>query len=350
MKKGLISVVMGVHNEQENYLRAAFNSIFSQTYKDMELIIVDDASDAACKSIINELCDGKTNVRVIHNETNIGLTKSLNKGLDAANGEFIARMDADDISLPDRFEKQINFFEKNQDVEIVGTGVVSFGEETKFMSPPKGYTNDEAQCNLFFSSTLCHPSVMIRKQFLDKHNLRYDESVKKGQDYDMWERCGVYGKLAVIKDILLFYRTHPKQITSTNKADQDLSAENIRKRRLGRIGISPSEKEYRCHELLASGVDKSISPSDVEEWISKVILHNKKSGLVDSKSLQRNLQSRFLLYKFRNRVGLGVKDIIPISKILISRVSMRNRLRRVEKDIAESVHKNNIDCNFKCFF
>lgn len=342
MKKGLVSVVMGVHNEQEDYLRAAFNSIFSQIYKDMELIIVDDASDAACKSIIDELCEGKTNVRVIHNETNIGLTRSLNKGLDAANGEFIARMDADDISLPERFEKQINFFEKNQDVEIVGTGVVSFGEETKFMSPPKGYTNDKAQCNLFFSSTLCHPSVMIRKQFLDEHNLRYDESVKKGQDYDMWERCSVCGKLAVIKDILLYYRTHPKQITSTNKADQNLSAENIRKRRLGRIGISPSEKDYRCHELLASGVDKSISPSDVEEWISKVILHNKKSGLVDSKSLQRNLQSRFLLYKFRNRVGLGIKDILPLCKVLFGRVTMNIKLKLMKNKISKFLSKEQL--------
>ncbi len=335
MKKGLISVVMGVHNEQEDYLRAAFNSIFSQTYKDFELIIVDDASDVACKSIVAELCEGKSNVKVIHNESNIGLTKSLNKGLDAASGEFIARMDADDISLPERFEKQIDFLDKNQDIDIVGTGVVSFGEDTKFMSPHKGFTNDEAQCCLFFSSTLCHPSVMIRKKFLDDYNLRYDENVKKGQDYDMWERCSVYGKLVVIKDVLLYYRTHPKQITSTNKPDQNLSADIIRKRRLGRIGISPSKKEYRCHELLASGVDKFISHNDVQKWIDKVVLYNEKSGFVDTKTLQHNLHSRFLLYKFRNLVGLELRDIIPITQILISRVSMRMRLRHIEKNISK---------------
>lgn len=337
MKKGLVSVVMAVHNEQDDFLRAAFDSIFSQTYKDLELIIVDDASDASCKSTIDELCQDKSNVKIIHNETNFGLTKSLNIGLDAANGEFIARMDADDISLPERFEKQIAFLYKNQDIDIVGTGVVSFGNETKFISPRNGYNNNEAQCNLFFSSTLCHPSVMIRKNFLDKFNLRYDENVKKGQDYDMWERCSVYGKLAVIKEILLYYRTHAKQITSTNLADQNMSAEKIRKRRLARIGITPSENEYRCHELLASGIDKTVSYYEVQQWINKVLLQNEKEDLVDSKTLQKNLQSRFLLYKFRNRVGLGIKDSIPIFKVLISRLTMKVKLKHMKTKISKSL-------------
>lgn len=340
MRKGLISVVMGVHNEHEDYLRAAFNSIFSQTYKDIELIIIDDASDDACKSIIDELCEGKTNVKVIHNETNIGLTKSLNVGLDAANGEFIARMDADDISLPDRFEKQIDFLGNNQDIDIVGTGVVSFGKETIFMSPINGYNNNEAQCDLFFSSSLCHPSVMIRKKFLDKNNLRYDETVKKGQDYDMWERCSVYGKLAVIKDVLLYYRTHSKQITTTNKSDQNHSAEIIRKRRLERIGISPSEKEYKCHELLVSGVDKTISSHEVYQWINKILVHNEKYDFVDSKEFRQNLQTRFLLYKMRNRVGLTSEDILLLFRVLVGRLKMKILLIYFKKKIYRFLSKD----------
>ena len=337
MRTGLISVIMGVHNEPEDYIRAALNSIFNQTYKNIEIIIIDDASDPICKSTIEDLCKDKSNVKVIHNDFNIGLTKSLNKGLDIASGEFVARMDADDISLPDRFIKQINFLEKNPDIDIVGTGVVSFGEETKFMSPSNGYDNDEAQCNLFFSSTLCHPSVMIRKKFLEAHNLRYDENVKKGQDYDMWERCSVYGKLAVIKEVLLYYRTHSKQITSTNRADQNLSAKNIHLRRLGRIGISPSEKEYRCHELLASGVDKNISTNEVEQWVNKVLLYNERSGLVAPKALLRNLKLRFILFKFRNRKHLGVKDFFPLCRILVSRAEMRIMLKRKRNEIYKTL-------------
>lgn len=337
MRTGLISVIMGVHNEQEDYLRAALNSIFNQTYKNIEIIIIDDASDPNCKSAIEDLCKDKSNVKVIHNDINLGLTKSLNKGLDVANGEFIARMDADDISLPERFKKQIDFLEKNLDIDIVGTGVVSFGEEIKFMSPLNGYDNDEAQCNLFFSSTLCHPSVMMRKKFLEAYNLRYDENVKKGQDYDMWERCSVFGKLAVIKEVLLYYRIHSKQITSTNRVDQDLSARNIRKRRLGRIGITPSEKEYRCHELLASGVDKNISTDEVEQWVNKVLLNNKRSGLVSPKTLKRNLKLRFRLYKFRNQKKLGVKDFFPLCRTLVNRAKMRIMLKRKRNEISKSL-------------
>lgn len=337
MKNGLISVVMAIHNEPEDFLRVAINSIFHQTYNNIELIIVDDASDVACKSAIDKLCGDKLNVKIIHNHINLGLTCSLNKGLDAANGEFIARMDADDFSLPERFERQIAFFEANPDIEIVGTGVVSFGEVTKFMSPTNGYNNDEAQCNLFFSSTLCHPSVMIRKKFLDEHHLRYDENVKKGQDYDMWERCSEYGKMAVIREILLYYRIHSKQITSTNKAEQNNSADIVRKRRLGRIGICPSEKEYHCHELLASGVDKSVSFKDIERWIAKVLHNNENSGLVDSKTLQRNLQLRFLLYKFRNRVGLGIKDVLPFCKVVFGRVTMNIKLKLMKNKISKFI-------------
>ena len=325
---------MGVHNEQEDYLRAALNSIFNQTYKNIEIIIIDDASDPNCKSTIEDLCKDKSNVKVIHNDLNLGLTKSLNKGLDVASGEFIARMDADDISLPERFKKQIDFLEKNRDIDIVGTGVVSFGEETKFMSPPNGYDNDEAQCNLFFSSTLCHPSVMIRKKFLEAHDLRYDEKVKKAQDYDMWERCSVYGKIAVIKEVLLYYRIHSKQISSTNRADQYLSAKNIHIRRLRRIGISPSEKEYRCHELLASGVDENISTNEVEQWVNKVLLNNERSGLVAPKIMLRNLKSRFILYKFRNRKELGIKDFFPLCRILVNRTIMRITLKLKRKEIS----------------
>ena len=121
-----------------------------------------------------------------------------------------------------------------------------------------------------------------------------------------------YGKLAVIKEVLLYYRTHSKQITTTNRAEQDLSAKNIHIRRLGRIGISPSEKEYRCHELLARGVDKNISTNEVEQWVNKVLLNNERSGLVAPKALLRDLKSRFILYKFRNRKNLGVKDFFPL--------------------------------------
>ena len=332
----LVSVVMAVHNEQEEYLRASFNSIFQQTYSNIEIIVVDDASDVVCQGIINDLCDGKHNVRIIRNVENQGLTKSLNRGIVMAEGEFIARMDADDISMHKRIELQVDYLKNHSDIDIVGTGVVAFGEENCFMSPAFGYTNDEAQCNLFFSSTLCHPSVMMRRSFLDKYQLCYDENVKKGQDYDLWERASVHGKMAVMNDVLLYYRTHSKQISFTNCSDQNTSADTIRKRRLQRIGIKASDKEYRCHRLLASGVDSTISVNDVNSWINILLMHNKATGLVDSNALKKNLSARFVLYKLRNRQLLNVfslKDVVLLVMILFARIRMSIKLNNANKEL-----------------
>lgn len=329
MRKGLVSIVMAVHNEQESYLRTAFASMYNQTYADWEMIVIDDGSDDICQAILHDLCNDKEQVRVIRNENNLGLTKSLNRGLSSAKGEFIARMDADDISMPERLAKQVEFLANHPDVDIVGTGVVSFGNENIFMSPAFGYDNNQAQCDLFFSSTLCHPSVMMRKSFLDSHHLQYDENVRKGQDYDLWERCSVYGKLAVMNDVLLFYRTHAKQITSTNRTDQNTSAEMIQRRRLKRLGIEVTAREFQCHKLLACGTNSEITPSEMSAWVSKIIQCNDRVRLADSCQLKKNLYERLTLYKIRNHARLisyKPYELMIIMGVLANRICMNVKI------------------------
>lgn len=336
MKEGVVSVLMAVHNEKEAFLRTAVGSIFGQTYPHIELIIVDDASGADCQAVVDDLCNGRKNVKLLHNETNLGLTKSLNRGLALAEGEFVARMDADDFSLPTRIEKQVGYLVEHPDIDIVGTGVVSFGTESIFMSPAYGYSNDAVQCCLFFSSALCHPSVMIRKHFLDANGLKYDENVRTGQDYDLWERCSVYGRLAVMSEVLLYYRTHSAQISSTSNKNQNETSEMVQKRRLGRLGINPTDKEYRCHQLLAGNTDKMITNQDVKSWIDKVLQNNQSKKLVNQGILERDLKRRYVLYKLRNRVVLknfALKDITIIYKIILGRVKVTMKLYSVRKQM-----------------
>ena len=109
MEKGLVSIIIGVHNEKEEHLRMAFNSLFNQSYQNIEIIVIDDDSDDNCKSVLNDICNGIKNITIVHNKTNLGLTKSLNIGLQMAKGEFIARMDADDYSTYNRIEKQVDY-------------------------------------------------------------------------------------------------------------------------------------------------------------------------------------------------------------------------------------------------
>lgn len=326
MERGLVSVVMGVHNEKKEHLKSAFESLFRQSYQNVELIVIDDASNESCKLVLKELCDNRPNVKIVHNDINQGLTKSLNIGLQLAKGEFIARMDADDIATPDRLGKQVDFLNIHQDIAIVGTGVVSFGNEHIFMSPAFGLSDQEAKCLLFFSSTLCHPSVMIRKCFLEKYNLSYDENVLKAQDYDLWERASIYGKLVVLSDVLLYYRVHAAQITSQKRDEQNKAADIIRKRRLARLGIIPTDREYRYHKLLSCGVDKSVTTKEMELWVKKIHKGNEEKHLVESQHLRNNLEIRLLLFKLRNKKMIRWNDFPKLITIIISRIRIKIKL------------------------
>lgn len=331
--KGLVSVVMGVHNEKAEYLISAIDSICNQSYKQIELIIIDDASNDQCKKLLSAYESRFDMITVIHNLENRGLTKSLNEGLAIAKGEFIARMDADDYSVPSRIEKQVRFLEENDEIDVCGTGVVSFGETNAFMSPSNGMGNDEAQCCLFFSSTLCHPSVMMRKAFLDAHSLRYDESFSRGQDYDLWERCSVCGHLAVIDEVLVYYRIHSQQITSKYRGGQNDAADAVRMRRLSRLGVMPTETELKCHSLLNGGKDNSVSVSNMCNWIKKLIEANDKFAIADPIALRKDLNQRLVLFKLRNREFLSLINYSDLRSII---GIMANRWR-----MAVKLHKSN---------
>ena len=322
---------MCVHNEKDEHLRMAIDSICHQTYKDIEFIIVDDCSNDSCKQILSRYADQYPSIRIVHNETNLGLTKSLNIGFQQAAGSFIARMDADDFSVPTRIEKQVKFFNVTPDIDICGTGVISFGNSYIYLSPCNGFTNDEAQCSLFFTSTLCHPSVMIRKRFLEKYNLSYDERVTRGQDYDLWERASVFGRMVVLKEVLLYYRLHSGQITSSHKNEQDYFADQTRYRRLSRLNLIPTAKEYACHMLLSGGEDTSISIHDVELWINRIIDANDQTKLVNSAVLKHDLGERFALFKLRNHYYsrlLNLEDLRYLYTIFLSRLQMRQSIRQ----------------------
>lgn len=333
MTKKLVSVVMGVHNEPEEYLRLAVKSICQQTYSNIEIIIIDDCSDTVCRSLLSRISEEDSRITIIRNETNLGLTKSLNVGLSVAQGEYIARMDADDYSLPNRFEKQVLYFEQHPDIDLLGTGVVTFGDSVCYFSPYKGYTKEQSKCELFFSSTLCHPSVMMRHSFLLDNDLLYDPNVRKGQDYDMWERCSVYGNMCVLPEVLLLYRVHKNQITSTNRTDQDNTLLMVMRRRLTRLGVDFNEREFHIHQLLASGTDKTVSVSEVEAWISKLEASNLQSNIAPILQFHSNLTSRLFMFKVRNMrfQSMTFSDCINLIRMLFNRMTIKMSASLINK-------------------
>ncbi len=213
MAKPKISVIMSVYNG-ERYLRDAIDSILQQTFTDFEFIIVDDASTDSSLSIIRGYPDSR--IRVIANGENIGLTRSLNKAIEQARGEYIARQDADDISLPARFQEQISYLEKHPDVVMLGTSVYRIDEEGRVVGkiiPPSKPGRKLLKRNHF-----SHGSIMVRKAVLDRLG-GYNELFRYGQDYELWLRITRHNQARNLKKILYKLRFHRESIGTTRREE-----------------------------------------------------------------------------------------------------------------------------------
>ena len=217
-----ISVLMPAYNA-EKHIREAINSILNQTYTNFEFIIINDGSTDNTANIIREYNDQR--IVFIDNKTNQGLVSVLNYGLDIAKGKYIARMDADDISYPKRFEKQVRFLEKHDKVGIVGSWYKAFGSKN-FVEKKKRFPKLKDMTN----SPFAHPTVMLHKSFFDKYNLRYNEQYKHAEDYELWVKASKYMKFANIQEVLLDYRWSDSNISTVHEKEQTQRAEVIKQR------------------------------------------------------------------------------------------------------------------------
>jgi len=236
-----ISILMSVFSEPENWLNKAIDSILNQTFKDFEFIIINDNPKRKENDLIlKELQQKDSRVIVIKNKENIGLTKSLNKGLLEAKGKYIARMDADDISLPERLSRQFDFMENHKKVVACGSFISVFGKINRVdKSLPTNYK--QFKNILLIKNPLPHPTAFIRNEIIQKNKIKYNEKYKYSQDYGLWSELSKYGFLTNIPEVLLHYRVADNQISIKNKKEQTLCAQSIRlellKRELKKIHI-----------------------------------------------------------------------------------------------------------------
>ena len=215
-----VSVLMSVYNG-ERYLREAIDSILNQTLKDFEFFIINDGSTDSTKKILDSYNDSR--IRIINNGKNVGLTKSLNKGLRLAGGEYIARQDADDVSAPERLQKEINFLETHQDYAVVGTFVKILNEDSEVIGLLERLTEDtQIRERLGTDNCITHGSAVIRKKCLQDLGF-YDESIVRAQDYEVWLRLSEKYRLANIPEYLYMWRKHDENIEAKHIAEQKIS-------------------------------------------------------------------------------------------------------------------------------
>ncbi len=229
-----ISVIMSVCNG-EKYLKGAIESILNQTFRDFEFIIIDDSSTDRTPEILKEYARKNERIKIITNSENIGLTKSLNEAIKQAKGKYIARMDADDISEPERLEKQVQFMENNPEMVLCGTLgwiINKKGEKIKEKNLKINY--NEIKKKLLFNNQFIHSTLFLRKDILNKEGF-YDESFEKSQDYDLVLRLASKYQVANLPIYLIRWRVDDKSLSWSNRR-QELSAIRARWLAITRYG------------------------------------------------------------------------------------------------------------------
>lgn len=223
----LVSVIIPCFNA-EKYVESAVRSIMNQTYKNLEIIVTDDFSTDKSFEILKNLAKEDSRIKLYKNEKNLKIVKTLNNMVLKANGKYIARMDADDISLPERIEKQVLFLEQNPDIAFCGTNSFLIDEN----GSKKGKTFlplsfDENRYFLKFYSTFFHPTIMVRSEIY-KENL-YDEKFLYAEDYELWARLIFKKNLngENLKEKFFLYRIFDNQSSEKHRKEQNESSARI---------------------------------------------------------------------------------------------------------------------------
>jgi len=238
----LVSVVMPVYNGKK-HLKEAIQSILNQSFKDFEFIIINDGSTDGTEDIIKSFGDKR--IVYIKNTANRGLSTSFNIGIRLARGAYIARMDSDDISVHDRFEKQLEFMDNNPDIGIVGSSVRIINDQESDLGKAKKATKHiEIKWASLFSTPLSHPTVMARSEVLKEN--QFDESMTNSDDYELWSRLlfQTETRFANIAEPLLLYRVTSDSFTrKLNPEKRKVSALNTIRNLERYIELSDEEKE-----------------------------------------------------------------------------------------------------------
>lgn len=213
MKKPLVTVLLPVYNNEN--INICIDSVLKQTFKDFELLIIDNASTDKTVEVIKSYDDSR--IRLVINDENIGPTGSLNKGVNLAEGKYIARIDADDLMLPERLQKQFDFMESNPEYGIAGSWTKHIDEDNNLSETNKLCVTDKGvRAYMMIQSPFYHPAVMIRSSVLKDNNLNYDLSIRVAVEYKLWNEILKYSKGCNLPEVLTYYRVSSNSLSHAN--------------------------------------------------------------------------------------------------------------------------------------
>ncbi len=242
-----ITVLLPLFNG-EAHLRETLESVLGQTYRNFEILIIDDGSKDQGPSIAKSFGDPR--IRLIQNQPALGLSASLNQGIREAQGEWIARMDADDICASDRFARQLAFLDSHPEINLLGTAIEIFGATVpRVIQNPLTHAGIAAE--LCFNAAFAHPTVFFRRSKFLELGLFYDPHCRRAEDYELWTRAISKVRCANLPEPLLRYRIHAAQASSASASDQKTIVREIRGRYLSTFGVSLDESETALLERIS---------------------------------------------------------------------------------------------------
>lgn len=260
-KQPLVSVIMPAYN-CEDYIADALQSIIDQTYKNLEIIVVDDASTDGTWTMIQALAKQDKRIVALQNPQNLKIVGTLNRAVNRSKGKYLARMDGDDIREPDSINREVAFLEKHPDVVVVG-GAAEFCDQQMNTLNKRAYpTSDQAiRSKIFRYSPFCHASIVIRAEAAGKDPYQYNWA----EDYDLYFRLAQKGKMANLPDVLYRVRTHKASVSRSKTRYQEKLTLYIRLKAVMEYGFSMtfSDKAYFAAQLATM----YLMPSGFRFWL-----------------------------------------------------------------------------------
>lgn len=299
-----VTVILPVYNT-EKYIAEAVQSILNQTFSDFELLVINDASTDRTLEVLNRFSDNR--LKIITNPTNLKVVKSLNKGLELAKGEFIARMDADDISHPQRFKRQIEYFNDHPEVDLCGSWVQMIGDDNYILTLPEKHETIKA--DMLFKNIIVHPSVMFRKEKLS--GFRYDETYINAEDYALWVEVMDKVRFGIIPEVLLKYRVHHSNVSIHRPHNAAVIKEMNYKtysKLLQRLGVGYTEENLKFHISLGFRRKKDFDKLQLKDyisWMQRLVAANNKSRYFDKKALRNAILNNIIFLVKKKRWSIS---------------------------------------------
>lgn len=320
----LVSVIMPIYNGAA-YMEESIQSVLSQSYRNIELLICNDASTDSTAEIIERLKGQDSRIKAIRNEVNSGIAISRNNLLDRISGKYFITQDCDDNMLPGKVAKQVEYMEAHPECGLCGTWARKVDEHTvpfgKIMHP---ITDTDIRINLLFQNSMVQPSVMVRSEFIK--NYRYKGELLVCEDYDYWERLSAITKLYNIPEFLVQYRIHGTNISKSKEQLLIEKGREIKLRQLLKVDCD-AEQYLEIHDAIGSlkfpDTPWSEWRGECMDWLKRLIEQNGISKVYPKNAFHAFVWYRWIRYCIRKRELLRAlfPKFFTLNPVVLWRVS-----------------------------